>query len=79
MNVMLEKVAAFSVGESFTVSGSMLEGHFGDYAVKENIKEVGTWAHDNKLIYKDIIEVVWNSNEQGTTTKAAYFERTLNY
>ena len=43
----------------------MLEGHFGDYPVKVNIKEVGTKAHDNKLIYKDIIEVVWNWIERG--------------
>ena len=65
------------MGERFAVSGSILEGHFGDYAVKEKIKEVGTKAIDNKLIYKDIIEMVWNWIEPGTTTKAAFFERTL--
>ena len=46
------------MGERFAVSGSILEGHFGDYAVKIKIKDVGTKAIDNKLISKDIIEVV---------------------
>ena len=46
------------MGERFAVSGSILEGHFGDYAVKIKINDVGTKAIDNKLISKDIIEVV---------------------
>ena len=38
------------MGESFTVSGSMLEGHFGDYAGKEKTKELGTKVHDTQFI-----------------------------
>ena len=43
------KKCSLGVGECFAVSGSMLEGHFGDYTVKEKIKEVGTKAIDSKL------------------------------
>ena len=37
------------MGTKFHCEGFNVGGHFGDYAIKVKINEVGTKAHDNQL------------------------------